>query len=332
MGTENEDARIIHNFDELFLLAVDMEQKGALMPISLKGSFPISIHIRGDGWDKRIDKRIAQYVLNLQSAMDDILEEYAPGSEKPLLKVESRDGSSNPWADISEILNIVFSKMNDVEIFISFIMAIAGCCGYFILSRYQDRKEHVELENEKTKQFYMLNKSVIDAIRLLRGEADENSDKYAGYERPMKNLINRTDDRDTIEIGDNNELIPAEIAKKCGPKRAQRSFERTTYADGNYTVNSRRYDEGEIVLELLQSGIVVRGYLSLLDDRDREIFIQSLDKHEKEDELPFNMDLQVNVIHTARIIKYAEIVGEGAPRKGKTCVPLKDILGQTNKN
>ena len=205
-----------------------MEQKGALMPISLKGSFPISIHIRGDGWDKRIDKRIAQYVLNLQSAMDDILEEYAPGSEKPLLKVESRDGSSNPWADISEILNIVFSKMNDVEIFISFIMAIAGCCGYFILSRYQDRKEHVELENEKTKQFYMLNKSVIDAIRLLRGEADENSDKYAGYERPMKNLINRTDDRDTIEIGDNNELIPAEIAKKCGPKRAQRSFERTT--------------------------------------------------------------------------------------------------------
>lgn len=101
MGTENEDARIIHNFDELFLLAVDMEQKGALMPISLKGSFPISIHIRGDGWDKRIDKRIAQYVLNLQSAMDDILEEYAPGSEKPLLKVESRDGSSNTWADIS---------------------------------------------------------------------------------------------------------------------------------------------------------------------------------------------------------------------------------------
>lgn len=148
----------------------------------------------------------------------------------------------------------------------------------------------------------------------------------------MKNLINHTGDRDTIEIGDNGDPMPAEIAKKCGPKRAQRSFERTTYADGNYTVNSRRYDEGEIVLELLQSDIVVRGYLNSLDDRDRDAFIQSLDKHEKEDDLPFNMALQLNIIHTARIIKYAEIVGEGAPRKGKTCIPLKDILNQASQN
>lgn len=89
-------------------------------------------------------------------------------------------------------------------------------------------------------------------------------------------------------------------------------------------------EDARIIHNFDELFLVVRGYLSLLDDRDREIFIQSLDKHEKEDELPFNMDLQVNVIHTARIIKYAEIVGEGAPRKGKTCVPLKDILGQLN--
>lgn len=332
MDTENEDVRNIHNFDELFLLAVDMERKGALMRVSVEGNFPISIHIRGDGWDKRIDKRIAQYVLALQSAMDDILEEYVPGSEKTLLKVESREGSSNPWVDISEILNMAFSKMSDIQIFVSFIIAISGCCGYFIWSRYQSRKEHIELERERTKQSYIANNSVIKAIRILCNKADKNSDKYAEYERPMKNLINHTGDRDTIEIGDNGDPMPAEIAKKCGPKRAQRSFERTTYADGNYTVNSRRYDEGEIVLELLQSDIVVSGYLNSLDDRDRDAFIQSLDKHEKEDDLPFNMALQLNIIHTARIIKYAEIVGEGAPRKGKTCIPLKDILNQASQN
>lgn len=43
MDTENEDVRNIHNFDELFLLAVDMERKGALMRVSVEGNFPISI-------------------------------------------------------------------------------------------------------------------------------------------------------------------------------------------------------------------------------------------------------------------------------------------------
>ena len=34
-----------------------------------------------------------------------------------------------------------------------------------------------------------------------------------------------------------------------------------TYADGCYVVNSRRYDEGEIVLELEQGNTQIKGYL-----------------------------------------------------------------------
>ena len=107
-----------------------------------------------------------------------------------------------------------------------------------------------------------------------------------------------------------------------------RSEERTTYADGCYTIKARNYEEGEIVLELQQGDTVIKGYLSQLDDHDKEAFIQSLNKHELEDELPFTMDLQFNVIHTKRKLKYSLIIGEGMPRKGKICIPLDSILSQ----
>lgn len=50
------------------------------------------------------------------------------------------------------------------------------------------------------------------------------------------------------------------------------------------------------------------------------------DRHEKVDELPFSMDLQINVLHTERKLESAIVIGEGHPRQGKKCIPLDDIL------
>ena len=136
------------------------------------------------------------------------------------------------------------------------------------------------------------------------------------------------DSDDIIKIDGFTDEIPGELAKKCEPRRAPRTEEETTYCDGNYTVLSRRYDEGEVVIELIQDDTIIKGYLHQLDEEDKTAFIASIDKHEKEDDLPFSLDLQVNVFHTLRKLKYAVILGEGSVRSRKHCKRISDILSR----
>lgn len=77
------------------------------------------------------------------------------------------------------------------------------------------------------------------------------------------------------------------MEEQCSSGRMPRGEESMTCADGPYTVLSRIYDEGEIILKLQQGNTVINGHLSRFDAHDREVFIQSLNKHEREDELPF---------------------------------------------
>ena len=118
------------------------------------------------------------------------------------------------------------------------------------------------------------------------------------------------------------------MEEQCSSGRMPRGEESMTCADGPYTVLSRIYDEGEIILKLQQGNTVINGHLSRFDAHDREVFIQSLNKHEREDELPFIMDLQLNVVHTQNELKHSFIIGEGLPRKGITCIPLDSILSR----
>lgn len=343
-----ENVKIIRSLDELFLYAHEVEQGAEFLPVKLEGSFPLSLHIEGESWDKRIDKRSAQYVIALQTAFDDMLEEFAPEAARDelLVKVETKEGSFISWADIDPILHKLVDKMDNWQAFTSVITGIAAISGYFWWNRYVAYREKVELEKERTKQIEEQEKTrqkeeeeatsqeearqetLREAFKALQSRADAEPERYASYERPVRTIVKTLEEGDTVAMNDTEDKIPADIAKKCGPRRAPRSEEEITYADGCYVVNSRRYDEGEIVLELEQGNTQIKGYLWQFDENDREAFIASLDNHEKRDSLPFSMDLQINIIHTRRKLKHAVIIGEGAPREGKNCVPLDSILSR----
>lgn len=334
------------SMDDLFRYAHELEQGAEFMPVQLAGEFTLALHIEGKSWDKRIDRRTAQYVIALQTAFDDILEEFAPEADRRelLVKVENREGSWESLADITPFLMELVGKMTDGQVFISVITAIGGVAGIPMWSRYQARKEKVDLERERTRQVELQEQTrqkeeeekteqeiarqetLKEAFRALQARADADPEQYASYERPVRAIIKTMERDDTVKVYETEDNIPAESAKKCGPRRAPRSEEKITYADGSYIVNSRRYDEGEVVLELEQGSTSIKGYLWQFDENDRAAFIASLDKHEKEDSLPFSMNLQLNVIHTRRKLKHAIIIGEGAPRKGKAYVQLDDIL------
>ena len=348
-GKRMTGIRRIETLNDLFIYASELERGSAFEPIELgENAFTIALHIDGDSWDKRIDKRSAHYVINLQNALDDMMTEFAPGidNEKLLVKVDNKEGSLESLADVTPFLTAVVNNMTDTQTFIAAITAIAALAGVFMWNRYQSRMEKVDTEAERTKQIESQEETRIvekkeetaqeqarqetlkAAFDCLTRKADADPDRFSQYERPIKGIVKTMDEEDTIEVCALPGKMEATFAKKCGPKRAPRSEEQTTYADGSYTVNSRRYDEGQVTLELEQGRTQIKGYLWQLDEADREKFIESLDRHEKEEELPFSMDLQINVVHTNKNLKYAVILGEAAPREGKNCVLLDSILAK----
>lgn len=75
-----ENVKVILSLDDLFLYAHEVaKNKGeGFLPIKLEGEFPITMHVEGNSWDGRVDKRSAQYVLALQNSVEDLLAEFAP--------------------------------------------------------------------------------------------------------------------------------------------------------------------------------------------------------------------------------------------------------------
>lgn len=166
------------------------------------------------------------------------------------------------------------------------------------------------------------------AFRALQDRADACPQHSAVSERPLRTIIRTFAEGDTGQE-EQEKLMPdtmqAQEAAQCRPRRSLRRGEAVTYADGSYVVNSFIFTEGDIVLELEQEGTTIKGYLTQLDRADRTGFLKSLGRY-KTEELPFSMDLQLNVVHTSQTLNYAYILGEGAPRKGKHCKQLSRIL------
>lgn len=286
--------------------------------------------------------------------------------DKPLVKVCVRNGSFEAVTELTPVLSQLVNKMSDESVLISIVVAIVAASGGFIWSRYQTRKQIIEQEQERTKQeqertrqmlaiaeeetaretckqeaskanfaamqetnraaFAAMQETSRVAFAAMQAVADASPEQFAGYERPVRALVKAMEPQDEIVIGNTEDRIPATIAKECKPRRAPRSEETTTYADGEYTVVRRDYDEGEIVLALRQGATTIKGYLRQMDDRDKAAFRASLNRHEEEEELPYTMSLVLNVVHTGKRLKYADILGEGAPREGKACYRLDDIL------
>lgn len=313
--------KTIASLEDLFVYVNELEQGAEFQPIKLTGKISLALHIEGQSWDGRLDKRTAQYVVDLQKTFEQFFEEYT-SEEAPhdlLIKVGSRQGSWESFADITQFMNILVGKMTDEQSFYLLAYAITLIGGYKIFKRFMDRKENAEIEQER-------NRTLQAAFQALEKRVGYAAETMTNYERPVRSLVKTLDDNDTITIGETAERMPAYEAKTCGPKRAPRSEETLTYADGNYTVNAKCYDEGEVVLELEQGGQTIKAYLSLFDEQDRKEFRESLNQHEQEDALPFSIDLQLNVYHTKRRLKYAVVVKEGAPREGKNCKPLSQII------
>ena len=322
------DTKKISSFEELLQYAADVHDGGRYLPVEICGDITFSLRIEGKSWDGRVDRRSAQYMLSLQDAFDNLAAEFDPEcmKERPLVKMGVSEGSFWSSVDISSFLSSLVKNMSGAEPFWAFVVFIGAISGCYVWSRHKSSKDHEVSEIEKTKQIDSIVGIAQEAVHTLQTFADSNPQQYSRYERPIKALIKTMHKEDTISFNEFEDKIPAEDAKKCGPKRLPRSEEQTTYCDGEYIIRGDNLDEDEMIIELEQDGTPVKGRLDQMDEADKAAFIEAYAKRMMTERGSFTMNLQLNVVHTGRMLKYAMILGEGEPRPGKKCKKLVDVL------
>lgn len=338
MSSKGGTVKEVQNLNDLFIYAAEVTRKEVTYePISITGeNFAISLHIEGPTWDKRVDPRIAKYVLLLQNSFDDLLAEYSDSATyeetPPMVKMEARDGSSLPWTEISKFLKHVLTPMTPEKTFIAVLVAIGAISGAYYVHRFcqwretvRDSEKNEYLGEMRLREMEAREKTLQVAIDALAARAQAEPEKFTSYERPVRHIVRTLEERDTLQIG-HSQPIPADIVKQLNPKRLPRSEEQLTYGDGAYILKKRNYEEGELVLELSQGDIDIKAYLWQLDEADAKNFVDALNDREQQENLPLTLDLQINLIHTARRLKYGVILGMGDPRKGKVCKTLETLV------
>ena len=252
--------------------------------------------------------------------MDEMLDDLTTGErgdEPPMVKTTIQQGSSDMFPDVIEFAKAMITPMTPQDTFIAVMTGIGAVAGYFVFKRWMDHKsEKAQLtEHEQTKR---------ELIRALHANAENNPDKFANYEKPIKSLIATLDEEDALSVG-GSPLIPPKEAKKATPKR-RRSKSRVTYADGEFLLNEIDYSLGEMILHLEQEDVRLKAYTSQLDEADAQGLFNEISERQLVEELPLELALQMNVQHTDRAIQYGSIVGFGDPRADKDHKLLSEIL------
>lgn len=281
-----------------------------------------SIEVHGEEWSKLVDIRHAKYIMALQESINDLLEDNCVkeiDEVSKTIKVEINAGSTKMLPDITEIVKTAITPMTPEQTFISVVLGILSITGYFAWKRWVDfkREEAALSEHEQTKR---------TAMEAILAEREARDSELLSYERPIKVLVNNLGDEDTLHLpGSPGIGATKDEAKRSLPK-IKRSEEKTTYADGEYVLNSIDYSLGELILHLAQEGHSVKAYTSQLSDDDAEALFNDISSRQLSEDLPLSLTLQINIMHTDKRIKHGSIIGTAQIRPDKQHAKLSEIL------
>lgn len=323
----------IHNLDDFFSYASAVLLKNEeFKSVEFIGKdYTYKVKIDGDNWDGTVDQRHAQYIIALQETLDEILvnceDGNIQGQSKILVKLEIHEGCSELKPDLTLILLTAVGKMAEWQVFISVAIGLAGAIGLLALGRVLNyRVEQARLSNDVQK-LEAHEETKRQMIAPLVDYYQSNIDTLAYTERPTRVIANALGKEDEIELASDVAPVSRTELKKSLPRKS-RSERMTTYADGEYSLERKDYSLGRIVYTLAQGDLQVRAYTDQLSDADAESLAMEIAKREVDEEVPFLLNVQINIHHTSKRIIDGYIVGVGAPREDKKYKTLAEIVGQ----
>jgi hypothetical protein len=335
----------IQTFDQLLeYTSAVISGEREFEPVTLADSvLVVPVKVYGDSWDKRMDVRHAQYVTCLQKELNTLIGVLRPdikAKDRPLVRVELREGSSELWQSMAEVGKHLVIGMTDKQKFTLGVLAILGICGTWNYTRYLDHLDTQSKVNAEVRQLEVREQTKLEILKPMLSAVEHDPEKYSQYERPVAKLLGmlKADDQVSL-LGE--DYVPAKIAKTTINPRAHTSSaysiapqkiyfvedesrsrmlcssEQVSFCDGEYTLLSTDYSHSELVLYLKKDGVSIKAYTSALNDATRRALLEEISRRQLEESLPFTLNLQMSVEHSDKEIKYGNIVGLGSPRGDK---------------
>ncbi|MFW5500108.1 MULTISPECIES: hypothetical protein [unclassified Maridesulfovibrio] len=306
----------IQNLDQLLTFMWEVsEGRATVDDVELmQGCATIPIRMQGVTWDKRIDIRSAQFVLDMQRELRDFCKQYPHilGSEAPLIKVAIRQGSGILDPDFLSVIKEALPNMNakTAAVLITLIITMGG---YQAWDRYQTSQDNARA-----------NEVSVVAIQSMKEVAMKQGFDPVKYEAPFRKLASSLKEGDKISVAGGVEL-PATEAKKFVRLKPVKTLEITSPCDGVYQLTKIDLTKPTPVLELSQGDFHIKAFLEHLSDEARQAFLKSIEERIESKQVPLNLTIQLDVRYTDKKVKSGSIVGVGAAREGLTHKTLADL-------
>jgi len=231
--------------------------------LDIDDSINYSIKIKGDKWDgSHIDVRMAQYVIDLQKQINEILLEAGVASDTILVKVKIEQGCAEFWLNLKEFLLELVKDMTPKQKFAIVTMVLVGICVYLtygqISSAYWNHQKEAlnierdiqmrKMENEDKKSERESIQAILRRNEEIRTAVEIAMDRQSDAETPVRNLIKKMAENDKISnIGSPEVTKEVALAITKITRKSRSSFS-NKYFDGKWRILNIDLDEKTINL------------------------------------------------------------------------------------
>lgn len=297
--------RSINTYDDLLVYAAHcLDKTKDIEDVEIGDGLNYEIVISGKSWSGNIDYRFARYIIEIQHAINKIYretcgEELPDDKSKIVVKVKITDGSLKALVEINEVLKALFENMESRHKLYLGILVVTACVGVFSYNTYAEIIEKQKSLAANEKQFARMERMF-----------DKIADRLPDAEKPMRALVAKLNDTDTIKLPGYEKALSVEQAKDAYPRKP-RSKIHNSYIDGLYIIKAIKFED-PVRITVEQGAHRFECLVSLNDDDLAILYEKAKGLHAGGGE--FEMDLKINAKHTDKEIKEATVYGLGEKR------------------
>jgi hypothetical protein len=253
-----------------------------------------------------------------------------------LLKVEVREGSNELWASFEPLIRQVIDKMsaeNLVELVKYGIFCGTGLWGLGIIAKtFRKDREHAREMQAKTEKEIAASAREEKTLRVLEKAVEkigsvvtEDSHAENYFAQPIRNYANQLDPEDSLSIAGSPPMKVKKVRSLFRLKRRPRSRTRWSGCDGAYICTGLDLEQKIPRLRIEQGDVAIMALIGRLSNNESSALINKIKERMEKQEMPFRLNLQLNVYFTNAGIKYATVVGVGSRREQLYPHKLQDI-------
>lgn len=303
------------------------------------GCATIPVKVCGAGWDHKIDARGAKFIELLQNKLDIFYAAHPNQLPKfaPLLKVEVREGSNELWAFFEPFVSEAVSKLSAeqlVELLKYGLLCGTGLWGYLATVRTvgeglaHKRETKAEAEKHAAELAARTEKEAVEearqaqilevlgkAVDKIGSVSPSDRQRESDYTQPIRDYTKHLAPTDRLSIAGVPPVKVERAREFYKARRRPRSSIRWSGCDGVYNCTGLDLAQRVPRLKIEQDGFPVLAQLGRLSEDESRSLIEKIKERIEQRQMPFRLNLQINVYFNDSGLQYVTVVGVGLQRE-----------------